>query len=127
MTKDKEYEIAVEKGTKLLQLMVADDRIAGQLLDPPQKSVQGVFNSVRDLTAHGYTGQRSTSCMENTHEVIVRLAKAFQALGLDPDMACDGGENYMVEHKHSQNRTINATEPIVSHRAHSVSIFRLTK
>jgi len=121
MADDQDYERAVEKGTRLLQLMLANDTKAGQLLDPPQQSVQSAFTSVEDLAAHGYTGQRGTSCVLSGREVIRRLSTALQALGVDADMARDGGKNFVVEHKHSEDRILDGVEYPVSIRMQALS------
>jgi hypothetical protein len=104
MASDQEYDLAVEKGTRLLQLLLSDDSAA----------TQSVFSDVQDLEAHGYTGSRSTSCTEIGYEVIDRLSTALQALGVDDTMACDGGNNYGVDHKHTHTRIIDGVECPVS-------------
>ncbi|KAF2826954.1 hypothetical protein CC86DRAFT_416728 [Ophiobolus disseminans] len=115
MATDEEYERAVEKGTVLLQLLLANDAEAGQMLDLPQQSAQSTFASVQDLIVHGYTGKRTTSCILSGREAIMRLSTALQALGLNPEMACDGGANFVVEHKHSEDRTFNSVNCPATH------------
>lgn len=122
MAKDQDYERAVEKGTELLQLMLADDAKAGQLLDPPQRSIQSEFTSVQHLAVFEYTGQRTTSCVLSGGEVLRRLSIALLALGIDPRMTCEGGASFLVEHKHSEERVADGNECPVSNRHRTLGI-----
>jgi hypothetical protein len=67
-----------------------------------------VFTSVQDLAIHGYTGQPTTCCSETG--VIERLAPVLDALGMISKLACNGGDNFMVEHKHTESRNIGGIE-----------------
>lgn len=109
MTKDVEYGTAVEKGSKLLQMMLASDHKAGQLLSPPQSSAQSVFNSVADLEVYGYEEYRSLEGFSTQ-----RLHMALHALGLNDRMACDGGKNFLIYHNHSQLKLVGEKEFAVS-------------
>jgi hypothetical protein len=108
MTTDEDYEIAVNRGTKLLQLLLADDSGAGQLLHPPQPSVQSSFTSAQDLPKHGYI-QRQADLVRTRRE-FQSLVPALQALGLNSTMACDGGHNIRVNHSHATNKLLEGYE-----------------
>lgn len=109
MTKDEEYEAAIEKGGRLLQMMLVRDREAGQLLNPPQASAQSRFNTVADLQAYGYEEQQELEFVRRKS-----IRKALQALGVDDQMACEGGKNIVIQHKHTETKIIEGKEYDVS-------------
>jgi hypothetical protein len=121
MLVDHDYELAVKKGEKLLRLLVADSTDTEPPVGSLQTSTQSIFTDVRDLEEYGYTGSRSATCADNGVQVIHRLSGALQALGVNRDMACDGGQNYVVEHKHNQTYTIEGTENPVSNCSHATN------
>jgi hypothetical protein len=100
MAIDDEYELAVQKGNVLLQLMLADDRKAGQLVVPPRESVQSNFTALENMDDQGFEGEVTEACVNNT--TFAHLAPILQALGVEHKMACDGGKNVMIKHTHSQ-------------------------
>lgn len=114
MSDNLEYEDAIEKGKKLLQLLLADDTTSSLPAGVAQSSTKSIFNDVGDLKLHGYTGSRSDSCADNGVQAIKRLSSALKALGVSGEMACDGGKNFMVEHKHEETCTIGSIEYPVS-------------
>jgi hypothetical protein len=103
MAKDEEYEAAVAKGNILLQMMLADDRNAGQLLNTPQASAQSTFTSVEDLATKEYTVSQWTYDYEN---IMSRLQPALQYLEVDDKMTSQAGKNIMITHKHAVSRLV---------------------
>jgi hypothetical protein len=112
MAIDDEYELAVQKGNVLLQLMLADDRKAGQLILSPRESVQSRFTALENMDEQGFEGEVTEACVDNT--TIAHLAPILQALGVEHRMACDGGKNVMVKHTHSQVWSLGGTAYPVS-------------
>jgi hypothetical protein len=114
MAIDDEYDLAVQKGNVLLQLMLADDRKAGQLIVPPRESVKSNFTALEDMDDQGFEGEVTEACVDNT--TIAHIAPILQALGVDHKMACDGGKNVMIKHTHSQVWSLDGTVYPVSTR-----------
>jgi hypothetical protein len=111
MATDKDYEIAVNRGTKLLQLLLADDSGAGHSLDPLHPFVQSSFTSAQDLPTHGYVQHQADPA--KTRREFQSLIPALQALGLNSTMACDGGHNIRVNHTHATNSLLDDYEDYV--------------
>tara|TARA_R110002003_G_scaffold175_10_gene14256 strand:+ start:7826 stop:8269 length:444 start_codon:yes stop_codon:yes gene_type:complete len=107
MAIDDEYDLAEQKGNVLLQLLLADDRKAGQRIVPPRESVQSNFTALEDMDDQGFEGEVTEACVDNT--TIALLAPVLQALGVEHKMACDGGKNVMVKHVHSQDWSLDGT------------------
>ena len=114
MSDNLEYTLAIEKGCKILRLLEANDTNCQPPVGIQHASAESIFTKVGDLEVHDYTGSRSDSCTENSAQVIKRLSGALKALGVDGDMACDGGKNFRVEHKHEQTCTVGGVEYPVS-------------
>ncbi|KAJ4377931.1 hypothetical protein N0V83_000761 [Neocucurbitaria cava] len=117
MTKDEEYEAAIEKGSRLLRMMLVGDHEAGQLLDPPQASAQSRFNTVANLQAYGYEEQQDIGFFRGKS-----IRKALQALGVDDQIAgvddqaaCEGGKNIVILHIHTETKTIGGQEYAATH------------
>jgi hypothetical protein len=108
MATDGDYEFAVNRGTKLLQLLLADASVAGQLLDAPRPSVQSSFTSAQDLPKHGYIQHEADPAKKRRE--FQSLVPALQALGLNSTMACDGGHNIRVNHTHATNNSLDDYE-----------------
>ena len=92
MAKDSDYEAAVEKGTKLLQL----------LTDPAEPPPQSYFTDVEDLDENGYA-----SSMDYIFTDMDRLSDAFRDLGADSEMIDNGGKNILVHHVYGEKFTKN--------------------
>jgi hypothetical protein len=112
MAKDEEYEIALEKGYRLLKMLLPGISIPTQ--EPSPKATRTMFTVVSDLSKYGYTDDL-TSC-KSGRRILGRLARAFQALDINAEMVVDGGSNAMVEHQHLQDRTIDGVFCPVSNR-----------
>jgi hypothetical protein len=108
MTTDEDYELVVNRGTKLLQLLLAADSGAGQSLDPQQPSVQSSFTSAQDLPKHGYIQHQADPF--RTRRESQSIVPALQALGLNLTIACDGGYNIRVNHSHATNKLLEGYE-----------------
>lgn len=121
MLVDHDFELAIKKGEKLLQLLVADSTDTEPPVGNLPPSTQSIFTDIRHLEKYGYTGSWSATCAYNHVQVIHRLSSALNALGLDGNMAIDGGKNYVVEHKHNQTYTIEGTEYTVSDCSHAIN------
>lgn len=99
MAGDEEFESAVEKGSKLLQMLTVNSD-ARKDLNPPRSSAPSLFNEVVDLTRYGY---EKFTCET---AVLHSLSKSLKALGIDDKMKEEGGHNVHVCHKHGTTRVI---------------------
>jgi hypothetical protein len=98
MAKDEEYEAAVAKGTVSLQMMLADDRKAGQLLKPPQSSMQSTHTSVDELASSGYGITQLTWEYDG---IMSRLQPALRALRVDDKMTSAEGRHVLISQEHA--------------------------
>ncbi|CAI9628589.1 unnamed protein product [Alternaria burnsii] len=78
MAKDQDYEAAVEKGTKLLQMLIKKTK----------KSTESAFKHTKELAQHGYYLETNQTSFE-----IEYTAKALRDLNVNHKMMYDGGEN----------------------------------
>jgi hypothetical protein len=92
MAKDQDYEAAVAKGTKLLQLMLASD---------PKGSLQSAFKDVEQMVENGYNEGE-----EDTFEISCISAPLLE-LGASDKMIKDGGQNIRTCRTHDEDRVIN--------------------
>jgi len=96
---DDTYNAAVEKGTKLLEMLTSNDRDAGQLMNPARPTAQSDFTSRQALANHNYT---TVSVESNLDKKAMRSLKAaFEGIGANAELVRDGGTNHVVEHCHS--------------------------
>ena len=92
MAKNSDYEAALEKGTKLLQL----------LTDPAEPPPQSYFTDVEDLDENGYV-----SSTDYIFTDMDRLSDPFRDLGADSEMVDNGGKNILVHHVYGEKFTQN--------------------
>ncbi|CAN9222284.1 unnamed protein product [Alternaria alternata] len=98
MARDQDYEAAVEKGTKLLQMLTKKTKT----------SIESAFKHTKELAQHGYHLQTNQTGFE-----IECTAKALRDLNVNHKMIYDGGENVRTHHQHGvytaetdENKTI---------------------
>ncbi|CAN9220242.1 unnamed protein product [Alternaria alternata] len=98
MARDQDYEAAVEKGTKLLQMLTKKTKT----------SIESTFKHTKELAQHGYHLQTNQTGFE-----IECTAKALRDLNVNHKMIYDGGENVRTHHQHGvytaetdENKTI---------------------
>jgi hypothetical protein len=85
MAKDQEYEAAVEKGTRLLQM----------LTEKSKTFVESAFKNKEELGQYGYHLEPKQTDFE-----IECVAKALRDLNINDKMTYDGGENVRIHHVH---------------------------
>ncbi|CAN9217666.1 unnamed protein product [Alternaria sp. RS040] len=85
MAKDQDYEAAVEKGTKLLQMLIKKTK----------KSTESAFKHTKELAQHGYYLETNQTSFE-----IEYTAKALRDLNVNHKMMYDGGENVRTHHQY---------------------------
>ena len=95
MTKDQDYEAAVEKGIKLLQMLTRKTRT----------SHQSAFNHPEELAQHDYLSNPQQTDFE-----IESVAAALRDLNVDDSMVYDGGENVRIHHTHESVSIIEREE-----------------
>ncbi|RYN55588.1 hypothetical protein AA0114_g3153 [Alternaria tenuissima] len=78
MAKDQDYEAAVEKGTKLLQMLTKKTKT----------SIESAFKHTKELAQHGYYLETNQTSFE-----IECTARALRDLNVNHKMIYDGGEN----------------------------------
>ena len=85
MAKDQDYEAAVEKGTKLLQMLTKKTKT----------SIESALKHTRELAQHGYYLETNQTSFE-----IECTARALRDLNVNHKMIYDGGENVRTHHQH---------------------------
>lgn len=66
------------------------------------------------MAKHGYIKQQEPEQHDAT--VMPQLAKALEGLGVGKETVADGGKNVLVRHEHTENRTMDDFEFLVSER-----------
>jgi hypothetical protein len=100
MTKDQDYETAVEKGTKLLKI----------LTEKTKAPLQSEFKHAEELAQHGYRLEPQQTDFE-----IECVAEALRDLNVDERMVYDGGKNVRIHHIHNNAEKIEGEEYYVRH------------
>jgi hypothetical protein len=85
MARDQDYEAAVEKGTKLLQMSTKKTKT----------SIESAFKHSKESAQHGYHLETNQTSFE-----IEYIAKALGGLNIDHKMIYDGGKNVRTHHQH---------------------------
>jgi hypothetical protein len=98
MTRDQDYDAAVDKGTRLLRILAEKDKT----------QVESAHKDVENLAQHGYHLRPRENCFE-----IDSIAEALRDLGVDDKMVYDRGENVRTHHTHARDGAVEGEEDIV--------------
>lgn len=109
-TPDDQWRKAVQKGRHLLNMMIADDRTAGQMLTPPSNSAESQFLKYEDTGRYEYTKK------DYGGEVKYPIT-ALRAIGADDKPTSEGGKNEAVMYARPDwtyfGMSINVTDGII--------------
>lgn len=91
LTIDQDYEAAVVKGTRLLQILATKDKT----------QLQSAYEDVKELAQHGYLLKPQDKSFE-----IDCIANALCDLGVSDKMVYEGGENIKTHHVHDRDGAV---------------------
>jgi hypothetical protein len=96
------YNRCLEKGKRLMGMMLEDDKTAGGMFSPPRESAKSEFSHPDELEANGYF-------MDELHEQDIYLGceKALGALGLSDKATSQGGENRIIAYRYDARKAEN--------------------
>ncbi|KAH7071391.1 hypothetical protein BKA63DRAFT_475099 [Paraphoma chrysanthemicola] len=115
MAIDGPYEHAIQKGTTLLHLLDTNHNRDNSIKQSRNVS-KSAFTSPQDLELHGFKGEVTHTCIDNT--TLAPLAPTRHDLGLNHTMVCDGGNNVMVKHTHLENRLVDGVQYSATQATH---------
>ncbi|KAF2125415.1 hypothetical protein P153DRAFT_300080 [Dothidotthia symphoricarpi CBS 119687] len=105
MTKDLEFEAAVEKGQAMLRMLDSDGQIEEQCVVTSGGQDQSIFDKPEDLPRHGYVRR-----MPSRKFPIRKLREILRDLGANDQMEEDGGEFVAIEHIHEEDCVFDGEE-----------------
>lgn len=100
MTKDLDFEAAVEKGQTVLRMLASEDQPKDGDVAASDLEEQSIFVDPQDLQRHGYVRRRPSRKFP-----IQNLREVLRDIGADEKMAEDGGKYVAIEHIHEEDQT----------------------